>query len=196
MTGTSSLGFLIPSLLLISLSSCYSSRTSRLEELQSLDERVVCQIRFNNGEEQRVIVGPENIVNEKTFECYPCRYDSDSWRVRFSGWPAVYSAGRYWRQETIGEMVQFPQKDIARIWIEEVNWPLTLVSSPLNVPAGVIDFIVDNAEISFDALNDRFDTFSRPPGQRPPGQKKTAQHSPAHDSSSHVNQGELLGLGN
>jgi hypothetical protein len=144
---------------------CYGSRSISWTELESLREPVVCRIRYlDQGRPRalRALVTPDLIAADG-LECRPCAYQGSSWRIRFSGWPAVYRSGKYWRPETAGGTIEIARASVEDLRLERLDWPLTILGAPLTLPAGLVDFLVDNVEIGFDAVNDRFDAFSRPP---------------------------------
>ncbi len=84
--------------------------------------------------------------------------------MRFAGWPAVYTAGKYLRQEIDGDVTEIPLADVDRLEVERYSWGLTLLSFPLTLIPGTVDFLVHNLRFGFDEVDTRFDTFSRPPG--------------------------------
>lgn len=140
--------------------SCYTTRKSSIDSLRRIDEEVTCRIRYDDRE-LRARLSPLDVVNDEFIECRPCTHDGSSWRVRFSGWPAVYRSGKYWRNAVAGEPVRIPRERIDSVRVEKLDWPLTIVSSPLSIPVGIIDFLVDNVEIGFDTVDNRHDSSWR-----------------------------------
>ncbi len=149
----------------LAATACYSTRLVHVESLQRLEEPVTARIGYG-GEVLRVRVDPE-MVKEDEIVCRPCAYEASSWRVRFSGWPAVYRSGRSWRNATTPESLTLETDKITSVRVERLDWPLTIISSPINLPAGLIDFLVTHAQIGFDAVNNRFDDFSPQPETAP-----------------------------
>lgn len=153
-------------------SGCFSTRQLRLDdiarEMSELEEPVICRFLLSDGRTLRAMVNPREVVGPESIECHPCTHASSSWRVSYAGWPMVYSSGKYWRHELTGDVVQIPGDRIRQIWVEHFDWFRTVVAAPFCLPAGLLDFVARNAELGFDAINDRFDSFSRPPASPPP----------------------------
>jgi hypothetical protein len=143
------------------LSGCYSTREIGVLELQRLGDPVVCRIVQQDGDLVRVVVNPGDSTPNEIL-CYRCVYGPASWEVRYSGWPAVYSSGKYWRRESIGELMQIPSHQVDKVLLEELNWTRTVIISPISVPFGALDFLFHNARLGFETLDDRADSFSPP----------------------------------
>jgi len=128
---------------------CFTTKPVTLEKLQDSDEPMVVRIESWNGETVRGIIGPGDLLDE-SLRFQPLRYGPSSWTVRYGGWPIVYTAGKYRRYEVQGESTEIPLKEVGRIYREKFSWGLTLVSSPLTLPVGLIDFVVHHATIGFE----------------------------------------------
>lgn len=143
-------------------SGCYSLHDIRPEALERLEAPAVCHIELHDGTVTRAVIEP-GMVTPEAIRCYPCSFTAQEWATRYSSWPAVYSWGRYWRWEATSSSVVLPRDDVERVSLEDLDWTWTIVSAPLSLPAGAVDFLVDNVQLGFEAVNDRFDTFSAPP---------------------------------
>lgn len=142
---------------------CYSTRRVGVDELSSVREDGTYRLSLRDGTEVRVRLSPVYTVNRESIGCRYTAFDAASWEIRYGGFPAVYRAGKSWRQEATGEVVQIRKDKIASASVEELDWILTTVASPILLPAGFVDFLANNIQIGFSAVNDRFDSFSRPP---------------------------------
>ena len=143
--------------------SCYSTRRVGVDELSRTRDGGTYRLSLRDETELRVRVSPVYAASRASIGCRRTAFDAASWEIRYGGFPAVYRSGRSWRREAVGEVVQIPTSEIASASVEEFDWILTTVASPILLPAGLVDFIADNAQIGFGAVNDRFDSFSRPP---------------------------------
>ena len=142
---------------------CYSTRRIGVEDLSRTRNDGTYRLSLSDGIELRVRVSPIYAATRAAIGCRRTAFDAANWKIRYGGFPAVYRSGRSWRQEAVGEVVQIPTSEIVSASVEEFDWIRTTLASPILLPAGLVDFIADNAKIGFDAVNDRFDSFSRPP---------------------------------
>jgi hypothetical protein len=148
------------------LSGCFTTQPVSLEALEKVDRLVEVQIVTRQQREFRGIVGL-GFVGPETLRYLPLRYGPKNWMVRFAGWPAVYTAGKYLRHQVDDDMQEIPRAEIQRIYIEKYSWWLTLLSLPVTLPPGLIDFLFYNVTFGFENVDTRFDTFSRPPAGPP-----------------------------
>lgn len=145
---------------------CFATRPTTLESLRQSDRPVVVRIQKTGGEVIRGIVSPGDL-GPASIRYRPLRYGPSSWVVRFAGWPAVYTSGKILRYEAEGESVEIPAEEVAKIDREEYRWFRTVLSFPLTLPPGIIDFLIHHVRFGFDAVDIREDSFSRPPSVRP-----------------------------
>ena len=139
------------------------------DDLRSLDRDVALRIVAKGGEEIRGMVGPGDVSDGK-IRCSLFHQPPDSWTVRYGGWPAVYTAGKYRRWDLEGETVEVPLEQVEGLRVERYSWGLTFLSLPLTLPVGIVDLLVHHAQFGFDDQGGqtRTDGFgSPPPGGRP-----------------------------
>jgi len=158
------LGLAIPGLL---LSGCFTTRPVSIGELRSLTEAADVRLRIAGGEVLRARVGPTS-VGAETIRFQPLLHGPESWSVRWAGWPAVWTAGKYWRHEIDGETAEVPLETVEEASIERPSGWRTALSLPVTLIPGIFDFIVDMAQFGFDQNDFTYDTFSRTPAGRPP----------------------------
>jgi len=122
-----------------------------VEELRRSTGPVVVRVVPVEGEEVRGLVDPAKFFEEKdTIRFQRLRYGPSSWTVRYGGWPLVYTSGKYRRYEVLGGTTEMSLNQVKEIYREQYSWGLTLISLPLTLPVGLIDFLVHNATIAFD----------------------------------------------
>jgi hypothetical protein len=148
------------------LPGCFTTQPVPLAALENVDRLTDVQIVTKDHKEFRGVVGP-GFLGPETLRYLPLRYGPSSWMVRFAGWPAVYTAGKYLRHQVDGDMLEIPCAEIQRVYTEKYSWLLTLLSLPLTLPPGLIDFLFYNVTFGFENVDTRFDTFSRPPAGPP-----------------------------
>jgi len=140
--------------------SCYSTRPIDKSSLRARPEPSVCVFRLR-GESTplRVWLHPVDISGDE-IRCYPSVHQADSWVVKLSGWPASFSYGKEWRKDSSPAEVRIPSADIRGIYIEEIDWPQTIVTLPLSVPVGTLDFIVRYGRLGFESVGSSYDALS------------------------------------
>ncbi len=148
------------------LPGCFTTQTITVQDLRGLDRLVEVQIVPRNGDPFRAITGPA-FPGPESLRYLRLRHGPSSWVVRFGGWPAMYTSGKYLRHQIDGDMEEIPLDDIQRIYKEKYSWPLTFLTLPLTLPPGLIDFLFYHLTFGFDEVDTRFDTYSRPPAGRP-----------------------------
>ena len=148
------------------LSGCFTTQPVALEGLGNADRLIEVQIVTKSQKEFRGIVAP-GFLGPETLRYLPLRYGPSSWAVRFAGWPVVYTAGKYLRHQVEGDPEEIPRAEIDKVYIEKYSWWLTLLSLPVTLPPGLIDFLFYNVTFGFENVDTRFDTFSRPPAGPP-----------------------------
>ena len=148
------------------LPGCFTTREVSPGALRSLDGPAAVRIvaREGKGETFRALVDPAEIGPE-SLRYRPLHYGPRSWVVRFGGWPLVYTAGKHLRYVTEGDKLEMPLADAKSVGIERYSWPLTLLSLPLTLPVGILDFIVHTMRFGFEDT-DVSDTMSRTPPSR------------------------------
>jgi hypothetical protein len=109
----------------------------------------------------RVWLHPSDLLPDK-LRCYPTVHETGQWPVVLSGWPASFSYGKEWREEASPEAIWIALEDVRSIALEELDWPQTLITLPLSIPVGTVDFIVRYGQLGFSAVNNRYDDFSDP----------------------------------
>ncbi len=146
------------------LPGCFTTREVRPEALRALDGPAVVRVHLRGGEVFRALVDPAD-TGPDSIRYRPLRYGPRSWVVRCGGWPMVYTAGKYLRYQTEGEKREVPLAEVESLEIERYSWPLTLLSLPLTLPVGILDFLVHSIRFGFEDV-DVSDTFSRTPPSR------------------------------
>ncbi len=155
-------------LLLLALTGCFSTRAVTPRDLRLHHGPVDIQILTSREGWVRGRVDPTE-VGSASIAFRPTVHESKGWVVRYGGWPIVYTSGRLWRHEVKGELREIPLDEIRMILVEEYDWGLTVLSSPLTLPVGMVDFLVHHVRFGFEGVDTRFDSFSRPPESgRPP----------------------------
>ena len=148
------------------LGGCFTTRTATLKDLEHLPDLVPARVETRDGKAIRGLIGP-GYLGPASLRLVPLEYGPSSWVVRYGGWPLVYTSGRVLRNEIGGDEVEIPLADVDRVLLESYSWPLTLLTLPLTLPPGLIDFVVHHARFGFDTVDTRFDTYSRPPAAAP-----------------------------
>jgi hypothetical protein len=156
---------IVPALSGLLLAGCFSARTTTPGEISAGARPAAVRIETRDGREFRALVDPSGIGPE-TIRFSSLRYGPSSWVVRFAGWPATWSAGKYWRNDIDGDVMEIPIADVRSLQVERTSWWRTILSSPLTFPPGLIDFLVRTVELGFDQNDDRFDSFAPPPESR------------------------------
>src|SRR5688572_2070051 len=148
----------------LTLGGCFTNRPIRIEELRALDRAAAVRISTPGREPFRALVDPTEIF-EETFLYRQLRYGPRSWMVRFGGWPMVYTAGKFLRYQTEGEKRELPRAEVESMTLEQSSWPLTLLSLPVTLPVGILDFLVHSIRFGFQDV-DLTDPLSRTPSSR------------------------------
>ncbi len=130
---------------------CYSRRSIIPEELTKIEEPVICEIVLDNAKVVRAQVLPGHASSQKII-CQPCVFDGGSWEIQYSGWPAVYSSGKFWRPAHHSEKLEFETKEIRALYREEVSWFPTILTLPVTLPVGIIDAFARHAQLSFEKI--------------------------------------------
>ena len=145
---------------------CFTTRAATLDDLDRLSDLIPARVETRDGKEVRGLIGP-GYLGPASLRLVPLQYGPSSWVVRYGGWPLVYTSGRVLRNEIGGDEVELPLAEVNRVLLERYSWPLTLLTLPLTLPPGLIDFVVHHARFGFDTVDTRFDTYSRPPATVP-----------------------------
>ncbi len=149
-------------LLCFGLTGCFSSRAVTPDELRGRRDPVDVQILTSRegwvrGRVDPMEVGTASIVFRTAV------HGPKGWVVRYGGWPIVYTSGRLWRHQIEGDRREIPLGEIRKMLVEEYDWGLTILCSPLTLPVGLVDFLVHHVRFGFEGVDTRFDSFSRPP---------------------------------
>jgi hypothetical protein len=147
---------------------CFSNRPVDLDRLRHLDGPAVVRIvPAGGGETFRASVSAGD-AGPASIRYIPLRDAPGSWVVGFDGWPLTYTAAKTLRYRAGGPRAEMSAAEIDRMYIEEYNGWLTLLSLPLTLPPGILDLIIHTAVFGFEGVDTRFgDTYSRQPRDRP-----------------------------
>lgn len=151
--------------LLTLMTGCYARRSIVPADLARLEEPVICEVVLEDREILRARIEPGG-VSPGEIRLKPCVFSGPSWEIRYSGWPAVYSSGKYWRGAHLDEEIVIRTDRIRALYLEQVSWFPTLITLPVTLPPGIVDLLVRSARLSFDGVNTGFDNNFREDSSR------------------------------